>query len=498
MRGPPVMMRLLIVAAALADGALDAQEPNDARRAGGVVTGVVRDSMAHAPIAGAWVQIVPANRPASVAHNARSDSLGRFAFDGLDEGRYLIGFFHPVLDSLGVEPTVRQVNVRKRRATRVALASPSAVTLRRVICSAPSVPATGGAVMGVVRDARTRAPLAGVEVTGEWLEVSLVRGGGVTHHRRRLTVTSLANGWFVLCNVPARGTLYVQASRGADSTDVVDAVVPDDGFVRRELYIGPSRVIALADSEPALDSTLVRRTRRVGDGLLRGTIVSGLGGRPLAGAVLRLGGNPPIRTDEQGRFTVTEAPHGTRMLEARAVGHSQQRRAVDVVADSVSVVVTLASAKAMLDTVRVVVARVADRQMSGFEVRRRSGAGTYLTAEQIARRGVFSTSDLFRQLRGMKVGFDYDTLETDAAPFAGQDVAGMSDRRLLMRGISGNWCEPALWFDGMLIPELSVDAIDAWVTPERLFAIEVYSEATVPPNYQRQRSGCGAVLFWRK
>ena len=101
-------------------------------------------------------------------------------------------------------------------------------------------------------------------------------------------------------------------------------------------------------------------------------------------------------------------------------------------------------------------------------------------------------------MRGMRIGYDYDTLETDGNPDALANMNQLSDKRILMRGISGNWCEPALWFDGILIPELSIDALDGWVTPERLAAIEIYSEATVPPQFQRSRSGCGAVLFWTK
>jgi hypothetical protein len=180
------------------------------------------------------------------------------------------------------------------------------------------------------------------------------------------------------------------------------------------------------------------------------------------------------------------------------VGYSQVRLAVDVVEGGPPVAVPLVSAKAVLDTVKVVVARAADRHQSGFEDRRRSAAGRFLTAEQIARRGAFSTSDLFRRMSGLKIGYDFDTLETDGNPDALADMNQLSDRRILMRGITGNWCEPSLWFDGTMIPELSIDALDSFVTPERILAIEIYTEATVPAQFQRLRSGCGAVLFWTK
>jgi hypothetical protein len=485
------ILRTLCVVAAIAGSAR-------AQATGAGLSGVVRDSIARVPLAGAWVQLVEAGRQATRARTAVTDSLGRFAFDGLPDGRYLIGFFHPVLDSLGVEPVLRQVSVSRRRPARIALNTPPAARLRAALCRELTAPTTGGAVLGAVRDARSRAPIAGASVTGEWLEITFSRGGRVGRLRGRVSATTAANGWFALCNVPARGMMFLRATNGADSTDLIDVQVPPEGLVRRELFIGPSRLVLLSDSAPVTDTLVPARRARVGAAQLQGVVVSSASGRPLAGAMVRVGDNPPVRADERGAFTLVDAPHGTRMLEARAVGYGQARVAVDLVTGAAPVTIALNSAKAMLDTVKVIVARAADRHASGFEDRRRSGAGMFLTAQQIARRGAFTTSDIFRQQSGVRIGYDYDTLETDANPDVLVDMNQLSDRRLLMRGISGNWCEPALWFDGTLIPELSVDAIDGWVRPERLVAIEIYSEATVPPQFQRNRSGCGAILFWTK
>lgn len=495
---PLVIILSSLILAAAGAGVGAAQAPGPAGTlSGGSVSGVVRDSLARGPLAGAWVQLVEASRQATVARTAISDSLGRFSFDAVPSGRHTIGFFHALLDSLGVEPVLRQVSVSRGRATRIELATPSPARLRAAICSAPRTSAPGGVVLGVLRDARTRAPVAGATVTGGWLEVSFGRGS-IDRQRGRVSVTTETNGWFALCNVPARGMMFLQAIRGSDSTDVLDLQIPASGFVHRQLFVGASRAVVYGAGAPESDTLLPVRRVRVGDGLLTGTIVTASGGRPVAGALVRLADNPPVRADDRGAFVLAEAPVGTRMLEARAVGYHPARAAVDVVTDATPVTVALATSKAVLDTVKVVVARAADRHDSGFEDRRRSGAGTYLTAQQIARRGAFSTSDLFRMLRGLRIGYDYDTLETDGNPDALAELNQLSDRRILMRGISGNWCEPALWFDGILMPELSAYALDGFVPPERLAAIEIYSEATVPPQFQRTRSGCGAVLFWTK
>lgn len=487
---------LSFVAAVVGVASAQASDPTGAIPSGSI-SGVVRDSLARGPLAGAWVQFVETSRHATVARTVVTDSLGRFAFAGVPNGRYTIGFFHALLDSLGVEPLLRHVTVSRGRAARIELATPSPARLRSAICSAPLTAATGGVVLGVLRDAHTRAPVAGATVAGEWLEVSF-RKGSIDRQRGRVAVTTEANGWFALCNVPARGMIFLQASRGGDSTDVLDLQIPASGFVHRQLFVGPSRTVAFGAAAPEADTLLPERRTRVGDGELQGKVVASSGGRPVTGALVRLGDNPPTRADDRGAFVLAEAPAGTRMLEVRAVGYNSARVAVDVVTGATPVTVALATSKAVLDTVKVIVAQAADRHASGFEDRRRSGAGLFLTAEQIARRGAFSTSDLFRMLRGTRIGYDYDTLETDAHQNAQTDMPQLSDRRILMRGISGNWCEPALWFDGNLIPELSVDALDGWVPTERLAAIEIYSEATVPPQFQRTRSGCGAVLFWTK
>lgn len=485
---------LVLLATLASTVAAQASDPAGPR---GSIIGVVRDSLARGPLAGAWVQVVEAGRQATVARTVITDSLGRFTFDAVSNGRYTIGFFHSLFDSLGVEPILRQVSVSRNRATRIELATPSPAQLRSAICSAHRVPPTGGVVLGVVRDARTRAPVAGAAVTGEWLEASFLRGN-IQRRRGFVAATTEANGWFALCNVPARGTMFLQASQGGDSTDVIDLQVPASGFVHRALFLGQSRTVVFGGAVPVADTAMPVRRTRVGDGHLRGTIMTASGSRLVAGALVRLGDNPPTRADERGTFVLNEAPSGTRMLEVRAVGHNPSRVAVDVIPGAAPVTVTLATSTAVLDTVKVVVAKAADRHASGFEDRRRSGAGMFLTAGQIARRSPFSTSDLFRVMRGMRIGYDYDTLETDGNPDALANMNQLSDKRILMRGISGNWCEPALWFDGNLIPALSIDALDGWVTPERLAAIEIYSEATVPPQFQRTRSGCGAVLFWTK
>src|SRR5438034_11453535 len=75
------------------------------------VTGIVHDSISRIPLSGATVQLVAADRARRFARTTISDSLGRYTLDSVPAGRYSIGFFHPVLESLGIEPPVSELFV---------------------------------------------------------------------------------------------------------------------------------------------------------------------------------------------------------------------------------------------------------------------------------------------------------------------------------------------------------------------------------------------------
>jgi protocatechuate 3,4-dioxygenase beta subunit len=58
------------------------------------ITGTVFDSLANQPLANAIVQFVATEKLADV-RSVRSGVDGRFAFDSVSPGRYLIEFLHP-------------------------------------------------------------------------------------------------------------------------------------------------------------------------------------------------------------------------------------------------------------------------------------------------------------------------------------------------------------------------------------------------------------------
>jgi hypothetical protein len=457
----------------------DAQTPDTTRRAPGSVVGVVRDSLAKRPLAEALVQLVSADDPAKFVRTSRSDSLGRFAISAIPAGRYMIGFFHPMLDSVGIEHTQRQVYVGESgQPVQSDLGIPSPARLRAAVCGKQG-PDSSGVIIGVVRDSNDGLPIPGATVTAEWLEFALSRGSLVRTMPHRTTVTG-DKGWFALCNVPNAGSVAVRASHAADSTGLIEVLVPSTGFIRRELYLG------------------ARTTIETGNGRLNGTVVATRDGRPLANAIVSITDGPQTRTNEGGEWSFANAPAGTRMIEVRALGYYPDRRHVHVLSGAAPVHISLSTLEAVLDTVRIRSNRLATLDRTGFADRRHSAPGRYLTAAQIARRPAVFASDIFKTIPGIRLGYASDTLATDMAIAIPPDEVSLADRRILMRGISGDWCAPAIFLDGVHIHHFGADDLDGWLKPKDIAGIEIYSEATVPNEFQQGRSGCGSIVIWKK
>lgn len=433
------------------------------------VSGIVTDSISRTPLAGAIVQLAPDSGP---GRHIVADSLGHFAFDAVAPGRYRIGFIHPVLDSIGLDPIIKEFTVAPSGSHRVDLAVPSPARIRDAMCG------TGGrgkaVITGFVRDAATDQPLAGAAVAADWLELTFQKGGIVRVIPRADAITK-ANGWFALCNVPSDGIMSLFAARNGDTTDVLDVHVPDNGFLHHDLYLGGSK-----------------------GGRLTGIVVSAVSGERIPNAQVSVSGSPFIRADSKGEWTVSDLPLGTRNVEVKAVGFYPERRGVTVMPGGAPVRVALSELRAVLDTVRIRAARLQDRHESGFEDRRRRGAGQYLTAQDISKKGAISTLELFMGLRGLRVGFASDTMLSDQYALVSPDSMKTTNRRILMRGISGDLCAPSFFLNGLYIDRMDGDDLDTWATPREISGIEIYSEATAPAQFQRIGKGCGSIVIWTK
>lgn len=455
-----------------------AQTPTTRPGTGATISGVVYDSTAKAPLVGADIQLVAADNPAVLGPTATSDLSGHYTLKDVPDGRYKLGFFHPVLDSIGVDIPLRDVTVASQRAVHADLAIPSPARIRAAVCGKAAAQDQGALVLGIVRDAGDGSPAAGVSVTGEWMEIAIDKGGMFRRMPTRTAKTS-DNGWFALCNVPSGGTMSLSASRGTDSTDRIEVDVPAEGFLRHELFIGSTRTVLSAPTARPADTIASRPVGvHYGNGRVTGTVIAGATGKPLAGAQVTIIGGPRVTANANGEFILTDAPMGTRMLEVRSLGYYPDRRRVDVVKGAPALRVVLSTFRAVLDTVKIRARRLADRHDSGFEERKRSGVGKYLTAEDISKRGAVFTSGIFRSIAGLRVIND----------------------SIQMRGIFQNadWCVPEFYIDGRYMYTQGGEELDAAMLPKDIAAIEVYTETNVPPQFSQGMGGCGSIVIWTK
>jgi hypothetical protein len=477
-----------LVAACVLSGATAVAQGSPAPAGSGAarvsISGIVYDSLGRAPLMDAAVQLVNADSVAAPGRSVSTDSTGRFRIDSVPPGRYLLGFFHPMLDSLGLEATPNEVFVTGRSAIRADLGIPSPFTLRRGLCGAEAISDSTALILGFVRSASGKLPVDSAMITARWLELSIA-SGRIARDIQRRAVTTQAGGWYVICGAPNGGVVSVQATHGADSTAALDMELPQSGFLRRDLYFGVARLVGIDTAQRSDDSVMIAASPRFGgDGRLSGMVYAARGRRPLAGARVSLLNGPQTRANERGEWTLTGLPTGTRTLEVRAVAHVPVSMTVDVVDDAAPVVIEMVTLQSVLDTIRVTASRgTANANLLEFLKRRRSsGGGRFLGREDIASRRPLYTSDLFRTVPGVQI-----------------DRVRNGDDIITMRGnsFSSARCQPSIFVNGMNMRGLSANDIDGFIRPDELFGVEIYTNATAPAQYS-EMNGCGAILFWSR
>lgn len=459
---------------------------------GARLTGVVYDSLARGPLAGAVVQVVLASDLAA-ARTTTSDSLGRYAVDGLAPGRYLIGFYHPVLDVLGLDLAPRTVNVAQGPTT-APLAVPGPGIVKAALCGAPAANDSSGLLLGQVRDADRGTAVAGATVTVTWTEY-LIGTGGFRTERRRIPVPTRETGSYAVCGLPTDGTLLASAQAPGRASGLVELSVPPRGVLVQAFALGDSASARLVAADSGQSDSLATTPRGAGASsgaatapprVARGTArlagtVRGANMRPLRGArVLVWGTGLTATTGDDGTFSIANLPAGTFSVEARAVGLEPRRAAVALASGQTAAVTLTLDARVNTLAAVTVVGRSTRRLrgLSEFAERQRTGMGRYLTADDIARRNAFVVTDVLRTTVGLR-------------------VVPTSSFGNAVRGRGG--CVPAVILDGLLITG-GADEIDRLVQPQDILGIEVYSGlGGIPLQYGGlAANGCGAVLLWTK
>lgn len=455
----------------------------------GTISGAVFDSISLRPMARAVVQLARLGVGGRMegTWSASTDSGGRYAFEPLPLGSYLLGFQHLAIDTLGLQSPVHRVDLRRGGSVHVALAAPTMRSVVEKVCGDRAARDSISLLVGSVRDAATDRAIDSAFVSVRWAEVYLTRAGMVRETRRHDLRTS-DDGWYMAC-VPSGVPVTIHSEHDDQRSGDVELTVATLALRRRDLYVGQATVSILTANDSIRTSGAVNEGDRLvssGTGVLRG-VVRRLDGKPLSGARVTVTGTQgEVRTGDDGAFVLRAVPHGSHMVEARALGYMMGEVAVDIVAfqDTPMTITLMDVESVLLDTVRVRAARHLTVAMrAGFERRRRSGVGTFIDERVLDTLKAHTFSDvvrrvpgiIFREGRGPNDGYERQMF------FSG---GGRSEP-----------CQPAIYLDGIRLVQRVTDP-DQLIAPGTIRRLEVYLRGTTPPAEFASFSDCGILVVW--
>jgi hypothetical protein len=471
---------MLCLAAALAGGSALAQQPTPAPAApapvpNGIIVGYIFDSTVTRPLAEANIQIVT---KADVTHgrsfSVLSDSSGFFRVTDVPPGEYLLTFFHPRLDELGLNAPMKGLTVSGAR-TDVELGIPSTQHVIALHCGARAAMDSSGLVLGSVFQSDQPVPVAGASVTAQWLEISF-SARGMVRSTPTVRATTDVNGRFSMCGLPGDAVLNVWAGLGKAVTGSVNVEVK------------PHRVATIQLSLDVADTVLTATTTgpvRRGTARVSGTVRSPSGAvLPGARVALRGTDNETV-ADANGAYTLANLPGGTQTLEARAIGFVPIARGVTLSAKRpLRYDMRFDSAARILQTVEVKGERVYDSATQEFMDAKKRGFGYFIDRETIENRQPFQTSDLLRTAPGVMVSS------------SGQPG---SQANIQIRGVTSltGSCQPTLVVDGLQLTGGAGD-IDMLARPEDITGIAVYRGPSEVPVQYSSGSTCGVIQIWTR
>jgi hypothetical protein len=436
-----------------------------------VISGVVMDGLAGRPLVAATVQLVMASDPSGRIWTATTDSTGAFRMDGVEAGRYLLGFTHYRLDELGIELPPRAIEVASGvPALRYELNLPGPRALARVLCGGRWD--SSGVLAGRVLDADDGRALAQGSVTARWVELR-VANATVRRIPHVLRANLDESGRFAICDVPSDVAVHVEATAGAKRSGEVELQVPAFAVLPRDLLVAPVAASGAAGAAPPQ----LRGKARVA-GHVRRT-----DGRPVERAqVLLIGSGVATLSNASGEYALDSLPAGTHAIEVRALGYAPANVALDLRSGVTTTAdILLASRVAVLEAVTVY-GKAPKRGEAGQFVERSHGMfGRFMTAEQIARSGAVNVPDLLRMIPGLRV----------------TQASGSLMTTVLSRGEAFDAsCMPDVYLDGMLITD-GASSLDNLVRPSEIGGMEIYVDASTVP-VQFRRGACGSIVIWTR
>lgn len=369
------------------------------------------------------------------------------------------------------------------RKPRVALA------LLTLVALAPSIAMAQVPAVAPVRDSAQHATITGVvlDSMGKPVARATVRVASGSP----LTTTDTL-GRFRLDGVPA-GETRVQVTRDGYTPLGFEFAIAANVTVSLRLTLLPAPPAPVAPIAPANAAPTTAVSAGPPDTIKAPagrTIISGKvidsAGRPIFGAAVQAISTAQVTvSDSSGRFRLLNLVPGLVFVRVRKIGFLSEYFPLQTESGRVATLtVRLRSASGAPTLARVEVRADArrDSRMVGFYERMRLGNGVFVEREEILRRNASGVTDVLRGRNGVNVIRDSD-----------------NNPQLFGRNLTGaGYCQMGVLIDGVFINTNGV-GIDQIANVQDVRAIEVYKTGpSVPAEFQRRETDCGAVLIWTR
>jgi hypothetical protein len=427
----------------------------------GAIVGLVVDSLNGGTLAGAQVSVEGLNVL------AMTDSTGRFRIDSVPPGKYRLGIFHPLLDSLALSIATVPLTVTADSALGVVMGVPSAISFIHLVCGNIQIDTMNGigpsVIVGRVLDAETEEPKAHANVTLTWVDMQVATSIGLRRIQRVRDTTAGPGGEFRFCHLPSHLNGTARAFRSTADSGAVSRP-----YALRGRLVGVV-VLHVPGATPAHDAAVASANGTPAPpagSVLTGRVVRSDGSGPFAGAqVMVRGSNQTTVTNDSGQFTLRGLPAGSRTLEVHALGWEPVTMPVDLAQrEPRQVTVPLEVKTAVLRAVIVTATLNAGLQRVGFNSRKHMGMGRFLDPDDIAKRNAFEFVDLMAGMPGVI---------RRPGPYGEDYLAGTRGMGSCVRYV----------VDGSPYQEMTPGDINTFVRADDIGAVEVYQPNESPAQY---------------
>jgi hypothetical protein len=194
--------------------------------------------------------------------------------------------------------------------------------------------------------------------------------------------------------------------------------------------------------------------------------------------------------DTDGTFRMGRLPEGGQSVEVRMMGYTSVLVPVQIEAGRTADLQVILTAIALpLVTVEVVGDTLIVPQMQGFTERRSRGAGRFFTRAEIEKMQPRLFTDVLRRVPGIQIGMSNGSVTSGNAVRSARNTGTMGGRQ----------CPVLYYMNGAPFPVTTDIAINNYISPEEVEAIEVYSGTSEIPsqfNSSMYNARCGVVVVW--